>query len=218
MPIEPVSDKLPPDAPPTEKFGALPEVYLPPYHYPNPGSHPEPRADLGTPTADLASLAKKIGLLTDEIEVQNLQRAYGYYVDKSLWDEVTELFADDATLEIGGRGVFVGKKRVNQYMHFLAKQGPQPGWLFDHSQWQPITHVADDGKAAKQRLRAFVMGGTQGSGEAVPAFAVWGECTYENEVREGEWAVEDREAVRVLQHVCPVRWRLGKSRHAEHPA
>jgi len=181
LPIDKVSDALPPDSPPTEVYGSLPDVYLPPFHYANLGSKFEPRPDPGVPTADLASLAKKVDLLNDEIEVQNVQRAYGYYVDKSMWDEVTELFADDGTLEIGGRGVFVGKKRVNEYMHFLAKQGPQYGWLFDHSQWQPVTHVADDGKTAKQRLRAMVMGGTQGSGEAVPAFAVWGECTYENE-------------------------------------
>jgi hypothetical protein len=191
LPIEKVSDTLPPDAPPTEVYGSLPDVYLPPYHYANPGSKFEPRADLGAPPADLSSLAKKVGLLNDEIEVQNVQRAYGYYVDKSLWDEVTELFSQDATLEIGGRGVFVGPKRINQYMHFLAKQGPQPGWLFDHSQWQPVTHVSEDGKTAKQRMRALVMGGTQGSGEAVPAFAVWGECTYENEyVKEnGVWKI-----------------------------
>ena len=147
---------------------------------------------MGTPPADLASLAKKVSLLNDEIEVQNLQRTYGYYVDKSMWDEVSELFADDATLEIGGRGVFVGKKRVNEYMHFLGKQGPQPGALFDHSQWQPITHVADDGNTAKQRLRAFVMAGTLGDGpEAAPGFAVFGECTYENEyVKEnGVWKI-----------------------------
>jgi hypothetical protein len=189
--IEQPDKSLPADAPPTEVFGVLPEVYLPPYHYANPGSHPEPRPDLGTPPADLASLATKVSLLNDEIEVQNLQRAYGYYVDKSMWDDVAELFADDGTLEIGGRGVFVGKKRVNEYMHYLAKPGPQRGWLFDHSQWQPITHVADDGKSAKQRLRAFVMGGTQGSGEAVPAFAVWGECTYENEYVKvnGAWKI-----------------------------
>ena len=191
QPIEKVSKTLPPDAPPTEVYGSLPEVYLPPYHYANPGSHPEPRTDLGTPTADLAALDKQIGLLNDVIDVQNLQRSYGYFVDKSLWDEVTELFADDATLEIGGRGVFVGKKRVNEYMHFLAKQGPQKGWLFEHSQWQPLTDVAADGKTAKQRLRAFVMGGTEGTGEAVPAFAVWGECTYENEYVKvnGAWKI-----------------------------
>jgi hypothetical protein len=191
LPLEKVSDTLPPDSPPTEVFGSLPEVYLPPYHYANPGSHPEPRTDLGTPPADLASLATKVGLLNDEIEVQNLQRVYGYFVDKSLWDEVTELFADDATLEIGGRGVFVGKKRVNEYMHFLARQGPQHGWLFDHSQWQSIVHVADDGKTAKQRLRALVMAGTPGGGEAVPASSVVGECTYENEYVKvnGAWKI-----------------------------
>jgi hypothetical protein len=191
QPIEKASTTLPPDAPPTEVYGSLPDVYLPPYHYANLGSHPQPRTDLGTPPADLASLDRKIGLLNDEIEVQNLQRSYGYFVDKSMWDEVTELFADDATLEIGGRGVFVGKKRVNEYMHFLAKQGPQKGWLFEHSQWQPITNVAADGKTAKQRLRAFVMGGTEGSGESVPAFAVWGECTYENEYVKvnGAWKI-----------------------------
>lgn len=191
LPIEKPSEALPADAPPTEVYGSLPEVYLPPFHYANLGSKFEPRPDLGAPPEDLAKIAKRISLLNDEIEVQDVQRAYGYYVDKSLWDEVTELFAENGTLEIGGRGVFVGKKRVNQYMHFLAKQGPQPGWLFDHSQWQPITHVSEDGKTAKQRLRAFVMGGTQGTGEAVPAFAVWGECTYENEyIKEnGVWKI-----------------------------
>jgi hypothetical protein len=164
LPIDTASSALPPDAPPTEVYGSLPDVHLPPYHYANLGSKFEPRTDPGTPSADLASLAQKISLLNDEIEVQNVQRAYGYYVDK---------------------------KRVNEYMHFLGKQGLQPGWLFDHSQWQPVTHVSEDGKTAKQRMRALVMGGTHGSGEAVPAFAVWGECTYENEyVKEnGVWKI-----------------------------
>ena len=191
LPIQKVSTALPPDSPPTEVYGALPDVYLPPYHYPNPGTHPEVRTDLGTPPADLASLDTKIGLLNDEIEVQNLQRAYGYFVDKSLWDEVTELFADDATLEIGGRGVFVGKKRVNQYMHYLGKQGPQQGSMFDHSQWQLLTNVAGDGKTAKQRLRALVMVGVLNATESLPNTTVWGECTYENEYVKvnGAWKI-----------------------------
>jgi hypothetical protein len=191
LPIDKVSTRVPPDAPPTEVYGSLPEVYLPPYHYENPGVHPVMRPDMRTVPADLASLAKKVGLLNDEIEVQNLQRTYGYYVDKAMWDEVSELFADDATLEIGGRGVFVGKKRVNEYMHFLGKQGPQPGQVFDHSQWQPIVHVADDGQTAKARLRAFVMGGGVRSPTGAPPFAVFGECTYENQYKKvnGAWKI-----------------------------
>jgi SnoaL-like protein len=191
LPIDKVSTRVPPDAPPTEVYGSLPEVYLPPYHYQNPGVHPVMRPDMGAVPPDLASLAKKIGLLNDEIEVQNLQRTYGYYVDKAMWDEVSELFADDATLEIGGRGVFVGKKRVNEYMHFLGKQGPQPGQVFDHSQWQPIVHVADDGQTAKARLRAFVMGGGVSSPTGAPPFAVFGECTYENQYKKvnGAWKI-----------------------------
>ena len=194
LPIEKVSDTLPPDSPPTEVYGALPDAYLPPYHYANPGSHPQPRPDMGVVPPDLSVLEKKLSLLNDEMEVQNLQRTYGYYVDKAMWDEVTELFSDDATLEIGGRGVFVGKKRINEYMHFLGKQGPQPGGVFSHSQWQIVTHVADDGLTAQQRLQAFVMAGSLpgSAAEGSPlASAVFGAVTYENEYakEQGNWKI-----------------------------
>jgi hypothetical protein len=190
LPIDKVSERLPPDASPTEVYGALPEVYLPPYHYQNLVTHAPQRAELALRTGELSSLAKKISLLNDEIEVQQLQRSYGYYVDKCMWDEIADLFADNATLEIGGRGVFVGKARVKEYMHFLGKPGPQPGALFDHSQWQPLTHVADDGLTAKTRLRAFIMAGGLGT-DSTPGVAVWGEATYENEyVKEnGVWKI-----------------------------
>jgi hypothetical protein len=191
LPIERVSEVLPPDAPPTEVYGSLPDVYLPPYHYSNPGLALEPRKDSGTAPPELRSLAKKIGLLNDEIEVQRLQRAYGYYVDKNMWDEVTELFADDATLEIGGRGVFVGKKRVREYMHYLGKPGPQHGGLYDHSQWQLVTHVSEDGTTAKQRLRALIMAGLPNAADAGLESSVFGECTYENEYVkiDGVWKI-----------------------------
>jgi len=190
LPIDKVSETLPPDAPPTEVYGAFPEVYLPPYHYQNVVTHPVARPDMGAVPADLVSLAKKVSLLNDEIDVQNLQRSYGYYVDKCMWDEVSDLFADNATLEIGGRGVFVGKPRVREYMHFLGKQGPQAGALFDHSQWQPVIHVADDGASAKGRWRAFIMAGSLGN-PSTPSSSVFGEATYENEyVKEnGVWKI-----------------------------
>jgi hypothetical protein len=186
LPIDGVSKELPPDAPPTEIYGALPDVYLPPYHYANPVSQTKPRSRPSEISPAVARLAAKIDRLNDELDVQNLQRSYGYYVDKHMWDEVTELFADDATLEIGGRGVFVGKPRVREYLYFLGEKGPAHGWLYDHSQWQLIVHVADDGKTARARLRAFIMGGAPkredaGSQDAVfGAATAFGEATYEN--------------------------------------
>ena len=34
---------------------------------------------------------------------------YGYYLDRAMWDQVADLFAADGTIEIGLRGVYVGK-------------------------------------------------------------------------------------------------------------
>jgi hypothetical protein len=181
IPMEPASKELPPDAPPTESYGSLPEVYLAPYHFANPGLAAPRPALPGADAPDLQSLAGKIARLNDEIEVQRLQRIYGYYVDKNMWDEVSELFADDATLEIGGRGVFAGKKRISEYLHYLGKEGPQRGALYDHSQWQIVTNVSDDGSHAKQRLRALIMAGIPNAAEAGLESSVFGECTYENE-------------------------------------
>lgn len=197
LPIETASTELAPDAPPTAVYGALPDVYLPPYHYANPVSHAAPRTAPGDVTPRLRRLAKKIERLEDEIDVQNLQRSYGYYVDKHMWDEVADLFADDATLEIGGRGVFVGKPRVREYLYFLGQKGPAHGWLYDHSQWQLIVHIADDGETANARLRAFIMGGAPkrentGSSDAVFGEATaFGEATYENRYvkQNGVWKI-----------------------------
>jgi hypothetical protein len=57
--------------------------------------------------ADLSARAQR---LADEIEVTNLQHAYGYYVDRKMWDDVADLFASDGTMEIGLQGVYVGPK------------------------------------------------------------------------------------------------------------
>lgn len=197
LPIQGTSKELPPDSPPTEIYGSLPEVYLPPYHYTNPGSAADVRALPVEVEPDLASLAGKVSRLNDEIDVTTLQRSYGYYVDKHMWDDVTNLFARNATLEIGGRGVFVGKDRIREYLYFLGQKGPAQGWLYDHSQWQPVVHVAPDGGMAEARLRALIMGGAPrredaGTNDAVfGAATAFGEATYENQYvkEDGVWKI-----------------------------
>jgi hypothetical protein len=126
-----------------------------------------------------------LGRLEDERAIENLQRSYGFFVDKALWKETADLFADNGTLELGGRGVFVGKARVLQYLVWLAPQGLTRGKLFNHTQLQPIITVAPDGRTARGRWRFLAeVGDYQKS-------ALWGTGTYENAyVKEnGVWKI-----------------------------
>ena len=81
------------------------------------------RLPAGTPGERLAEARRLAGLVRDEHQIEVLQRTYGYLVDKNLWTQIADLFTDDGTLEIGGRGVFVGKARVLQYLKFLGSPG-----------------------------------------------------------------------------------------------
>src|SRR5581483_3263944 len=131
-------------------------------------------------------LAQTVTQLEDENAIQNLQRAYGFYVDKAMWKECADLFADDGTLEIGGRGVFVGKARVLQYLTWLAPEGLTQGKLQNHLQLQPIVTVAPDGKTAKGRWRFLAEVGTWQKSQ------MWGLGVYENSyIKEnGVWKIK----------------------------
>ncbi|HYK26215.1 MAG TPA: nuclear transport factor 2 family protein, partial [Steroidobacteraceae bacterium] len=197
------SDKIPPDRPATEVYESFPEVYIPPYHYRHPvtgrpieiasgttgatGAARAPAeyafpADAGAqqPAAavpvpePLAGLAARVQRLDDERAIENLQRSYGFFVDKALWQATADLFTDEGTLEIGGRGVFAGKARVLEYLRWLEPKGLVRNKLFDHMQLQPIVTVAPDGASARGRWRFFAQVGEFGKS------ALWGLGTYEN--------------------------------------
>ena len=126
--------------------------------------------------ARLKALDARVTRLEDANQIEILQKTYGYFVDKAQWTQLSKLFADDATLEIGGRGVFVGRARVLEYMQkAFGPDGPVEGRIINHMQFQPIVDVDPDGLHAKQRMRAFVI--SNGG---------WGIPLYENEyVKEG---------------------------------
>jgi hypothetical protein len=137
----------------------------------------------------LATVQTRAARVDDIHEIENLQGSYGYYTDKMLWDEVIDLFASDATLEIGPSGVYAGKESIRRYLDSLSggKQGPLEGVLYDHFQLQPIVTVSPDGQSAKGRWRLFLMTGVSGSGSG----GNWGEGVYENEYvkQDGLWKI-----------------------------
>ncbi len=129
-------------------------------------------------TAQVAQLQQQAQAANDYVSVANLQAAYGYYVDKSRWDDAANLFAADASLEIAGRGVFQGQEHVRMYLKQLGDISY--GRLYNHMQLQPVIHIAPDGRTAKGRWRSLMQVGQLGKE------ARWGEATYENEyVKEG---------------------------------
>jgi len=143
----------------------------------------ELRAELMSLRGEVAQMQGRLRAADDYRELVNLQGAYGYYVDKGMWDKAADLFAQDGTLEIAGRGVYVGQDRVREYLHRLPGYGP--GVLFNHMQLQPVLHIDSEAGTAKGRWRALMMIGFLGKEGR------WGEATYENSyVREnGRWRI-----------------------------
>lgn len=124
----------------------------------------------------LDALDARITRLEDMNQIERLQRAYGYFVDKAQWTQLAELFSEDATLEIGGKGLFTGKDRVLAYMQLsFGKDGIRPGVLINHMQFQPLADISADGKTGWLRSRAFVM-----------ANGGWGLPLYEDQFQKGE--------------------------------
>jgi len=119
----------------------------------------------------------------DYRDVMNLQAAYGYYVDKGLFDKAATLFAEDGTLEIAGRGIYVGRDRVREYLNHLPPY--EDGTIYNHMQLQPVLHIDSAAGTAKGRWRTLMMVGFLGREGR------WGEATYENKyVREnGKWRI-----------------------------
>jgi hypothetical protein len=143
-------------------------------------------ASLETLSRRAAVLEREVALLEDHNAVEKLQRIYGFYTDKQMWTQAADLFAANGTIEVGGRGVYVGRERVREFLALAGPEFPQPGRLFDQMQLQPIVHVAPDGRTAKGRWRMFAQEAVSGE------YANWGVGVFENEyVKEaGVWKIQ----------------------------
>ena len=135
----------------------------------------------------LARIGQRVQRLNDETQVRNLQHSYGYYLDRKMWDDVMDLFSENGTLEVGQRGVYVGKPRIRRALEVFY--GPFPlrnGELFDHINLATVVTIASDGHNACARTRQLSMIGLNGE------YARWEVGTYENEFikEEGVWKIK----------------------------
>jgi hypothetical protein len=111
-----------------------------------PASSPPPRS-----RATLAELQARVAMFNDEDEVANLQHAYGYYVDRRMWDDVVDLFAKDGVVVIEGVGRFEGPTGVRRAMERMGPAGLTDGILNDRPIFDTIVRVMPGGTEALSR-------------------------------------------------------------------
>ncbi len=136
----------------------------------------------------VAHAEQHLARVEDYQHIANLQRQYGYYLDKAQFNELVNLFTDDVSVEYSQRGVYLGKERARKLMNMMpgGAQGLQFGQLQNHLQVGGVIHVAEDGLTAKGRWRALIM-----MGDTTRHWANWQEGLYENEYRKegGVWKI-----------------------------
>jgi hypothetical protein len=157
---------------------------------PGPPLSPALQAKLAQDFARLQEIEGRASRVEDVNDLRNLQGIFGYYFDKAMWDDVTDLFADDGTIELGLNGVYAGKANIRKYLYSLTggKPGLRPGEIMNHFQLSPVVTLSNDGQSAKGRWRTIIQGGTYGKGSG----GDWGEGIYENEYvqQNGVWKIK----------------------------
>ena len=154
------------------------------------GAGPPPPA---APSLDQAE--RLIAQVKARTEIENLEDAYGYYLDKGLWDEVADLFAADGSFEVGQCGVYLGQAHVRSFLKgSFGPAGPQPDQMYNHILTQPVIDIAPDGASARIRIREL----QQFAGEDGPPGL--GEAIHEDEavLEGGTWKLKSLHAFQTL--------------------
>src|SRR5690606_29552058 len=126
--------------------------------------------------------ARQVQRVMDFHEIENLQSAYGYYAEKSLWSDVATLFSRDGVLTVDGRE-HAGPDHILTALQATGPEGPVKGALDSQLQLQPVIHVATDGRSARIRSRLLQLA------RDAQGHPVWGAGIHENELvkEDGVW-------------------------------
>ncbi len=182
-----------------------------PYHFTADESGvpvPEPAGAAPASHATLTELENRIGVMNDESLVRNLQAAYGYYVDRRMWDDVTDLFASDGVYEVGGVGIYAGRN-IRKALELMGPAGLTHGVLNDRLQFDTVVSIAPGRREA--RVRGIELGML---GEADKGEAFWEVSVFDNRFvkEDGLWKVREMRVFPLFRSTYSQGW--GRSRIA----
>jgi len=181
-----------------------------------------------TPTEEIVALKARIvelerrAAMREDIEaIRRLQFTYGYFLDKCLWQEVVDLFAEDGELRFMG-AIWRGKKSVARlYVGRLGTgftkghNGPIDGLLTEYPIMQDVIDVLPDGKTAFGRFRYLQMAGSHVTKTDTSPYLPqqwWEAGTYENTyVKEGGvWKIKIHNHQLTFQADYQTGWRYSQ--------
>ena len=106
--------------------------------------------------ARFKELEDKVRVLEDLEAIQRLQKAYGYYLEHWMVEELIDLFADDAETELSLRvGRYLGKAGVKRYFEGEPDRAHNPEFLHQVMQLSGIVDIATGGQTAEGRWYGF---------------------------------------------------------------
>jgi len=185
------------------------DLPLVPFHFtPDSAGVPIPAPQGAAPASgvSLTALATRIAALNDEDSVRNLQHAYGYYIDRKMWDDVADLFAEDGVLEIGGVGTFAGKAGVRKALERMGPAGLSYGELNERPIFDTIVKVSPGGQEAYARGTELAMLGQAQKKEAGWEISVF----YNRFVKQGGiWKIREMRLQPIMKADYYVGWGNG---------
>ena len=110
--------------------------------------------------ARLDALEAQVVAAEDVAAIKRLQRQYGYYVDKGMWEDVADLYTDDAVANYPA-GTYIGRDSIRKHLYMnvgggqVGENGLPDNRIYNHLNIQPVVHLEPGGQTAKGRWRAF---------------------------------------------------------------
>ena len=153
--------------------------------------------------ARLKELEEKVARAEDIEAIKVLQRAYSYYLEHGMFNEIIDMFSEDTvSIETGSTGVYLGKDGVRK--HF-SPADVNPNWLHVTMPVSAIITVDPDGKNAKGRWYGWICGALPVAGINRAFFQLG---VYENEyVKEnGKWLFTKLQYYRIFQSPYEDGW------------
>ena len=124
-------------------------------------------------------LAAQADALLDQSHALNLVNAYGYYLDRGLYDDIVDLLADDATIDVAGQGRWIGDDGARRYLLRFGAPGLDQGELNDRPLLMPKTTFLADGQIEIMTIELGMTGQHGGAGQ-------WSISTQTFRLREGD--------------------------------